>query len=217
MLTRLILAVSLFLASGGACRLGAEVRGKIDMLVADGLVITMDPARRVLDHGAVAVRGDRIVAVGTPAELKARYSPRQTVSAAGSIVLPGLVNTHNHAPMVLFRGIANDLRLMDWLENYIYMATLGGAQALGLEKDIGSLEAGKKADLILVDAEVPAALPLFDPYAKLVYSLKGGAVRTSIINGRLVMRDRGVLTVDEAAVRNKARDYQKKIAASLGR
>jgi urease alpha subunit len=92
-----------------------------------------------------------------------------------------------------------------------------GALARSLEKETGSLEAGKNADLILVDAELTTALPLFDPYTQLVYSLKGGTVRNSIITGRFVMRDRRVFNLNEAAVRNKAKEYQKRIAASLGR
>ena len=92
------------------------------LLVAEGTVVTMDGDRRVLESGAVAVRGNRIVAVGDSAALSERYSAARTISARGMLVLPGLVNTHTHAPMVLFRGIANDVSLMDWLQHYIFPA-----------------------------------------------------------------------------------------------
>src|SRR5258708_3254965 len=85
---------------------------KVDLIVTGGTVITMDSQRRVIENGAVAVRGNKIVAVGTAAEIKAKYSadPAGTISANGRIVMPGLINTHTHAAMSLFRGIADDLK-----------------------------------------------------------------------------------------------------------
>jgi len=94
----------------------------IDVLVRGGTVVTMDGAYRVIEDGAVAIRGDRIVAVGPTATMASRYQPQATVDAAGRIVLPGLVNTHTHVPMTLFRGIADDMELMDWLQNHIWPA-----------------------------------------------------------------------------------------------
>jgi len=82
----------------------------------------MDSSRRIIDKGMVAIRGDRIIAVGPASELAGRFQAAQEISAANQIVLPGLVNTHNHAPMVLFRGIADDMALMDWLEKFIFPA-----------------------------------------------------------------------------------------------
>jgi 5-methylthioadenosine/S-adenosylhomocysteine deaminase len=70
----------------------------------------------------VAIDGARIVAVGPAAEIGAAYRGRTTIDAAGQVVLPGLVNTHTHAPMVLYRGLADDLALMDWLQQYIFPA-----------------------------------------------------------------------------------------------
>jgi 5-methylthioadenosine/S-adenosylhomocysteine deaminase len=101
---------------------GALAAEPADLLVSGGTVVTLDPARRVLEDGAVAIRGERIVAVGPARELRARYRARRLVDARGGIVLPGLVNTHTHAPMVLFRGIADDLALMEWLEKFIFPA-----------------------------------------------------------------------------------------------
>ncbi len=98
----------------------------------------------------------------------------------------------------------------------VEMATIEGAKALHMDKEIGSLEAGKKADLIVIGLDAPNAVPMYDVYAQLAYSLKGSDVETVVIGGRIVMRDKKVLTVDEPAVIAKAREYQKKIAASLG-
>ncbi|MBZ5625092.1 MAG: amidohydrolase family protein [Acidobacteriia bacterium] len=85
-------------------------------------VITEDPRHRVIENGAVAIRGDRIVGVGAKAEIDARFQPRQRLDRPEAILAPGLVNTHTHAAMSLFRGIADDLKLQDWLEKYIFPA-----------------------------------------------------------------------------------------------
>jgi 5-methylthioadenosine/S-adenosylhomocysteine deaminase len=82
----------------------------------------MDEAGTVISNGAVAIDGSSIVAVGTAGELDAQYSARDRIDANGQIVMPGLINTHTHAPMVLFRGLADDLALMDWLTQYIFPA-----------------------------------------------------------------------------------------------
>jgi 5-methylthioadenosine/S-adenosylhomocysteine deaminase len=437
---------------------------KVDLLLRDGTVVTMDGSRRLIEHGAVAVQGERIMAVGTVAELTARYQAKRNLDARGKIVLPGLINTHNHAAMTLLRGIADDLALMDWLQRFVFpaeaknvsrefvewgtalaclemirsgtttyadmyyyedqvaettakagmrgvlgetviqfaiadnqtpqegvayserfirrwknhplivpavaphaphtnsaetikackeladrfgvpmlihvsetrdeerqiheqhgttstqwlarlgvlgpnvllahgvwlteadlavlkqhgvgvahnpesnmklasgtapvprmlalgipvglgtdgaasnnnldmfeamdfaaklhklstmdpaampavtvleMATIGGARALGMGKEIGSLEPGKLADLIVVDTDSAHGLPLYNVYSQLVYDLKGADVRTTVINGKVVMLDRRVLTLDEDRIRQKAREYQTRIAASL--
>src|SRR6185369_15372490 len=98
----------------------------------------------------------------------------------------------------------------------VEMATIDGARALHMEKEIGSLEAGKKADLILISLDEPNAVPMYDVYSQLAYSLKGSDVETVIIGGRVVMRERKLLTVNEQAAIAKAREYKKSIAASLG-
>jgi 5-methylthioadenosine/S-adenosylhomocysteine deaminase len=98
----------------------------------------------------------------------------------------------------------------------VEMATIDGARALHMEKEIGSLETGKKADLILISLDEPNAVPMYDVYAQIAYSLKGSEVETVMIGGKLVMRDHKLLTVDEPAAIAKAREYQKTVAASLG-
>jgi 5-methylthioadenosine/S-adenosylhomocysteine deaminase len=95
------------------------------------------------------------------------------------------------------------------------MATIDGARALHMEREIGSLEPGKKADIILIGLDAPNAVPMYDVYAQLAYALKECDVETVVIGGRLVMREKKVLTVDEAAVIAKAREYKNKIEASL--
>jgi 5-methylthioadenosine/S-adenosylhomocysteine deaminase len=435
-----------------------------DLLVRNGTIVTMDGSRTVIENGAVAIRGDRIAAVGTSAEIGAHYRAKRTIDARGGIMLPGLINTHNHAAMTLLRGVADDLALMDWLQKYIFpaeaknvspefveagtalaclemirsgtttyadmyyfedkvaevtaragvrgvlgetiiqfpvadnktpgdalqyaakfigrwkssplivpavaphapytnsaetlkackaladrsgvpmiihvsetqdegrqirekysttstqwldqigvlgpnvlfahgvwlteadlaivkrhdvgishnpesnmklasgtapvprmlalgiqvglgtdgaasnnnldmfetmdfaaklhklvsmdptvlpaaavleMATIGGARALHMEKEIGSLEAGKRADMILVGTGSAHAQPLFNVYSQLVYSLKGADVRTSIINGKVVMADGRVTTLDENQVLQQTREVQRRISASL--
>jgi 5-methylthioadenosine/S-adenosylhomocysteine deaminase len=95
------------------------------------------------------------------------------------------------------------------------MATIEGARALHREKEIGSLEAGKKADFALLHLNVPNAVPMFDAYSQIVYALKASEVETVVVGGRLVMKDGRVLTVDEAAAMAKAKEYGKKMEASL--
>jgi 5-methylthioadenosine/S-adenosylhomocysteine deaminase len=436
----------------------------VDLLVTGGTVVTMDAQRRVIEDGAVAIRGDSIVAVGPRAEIESRFEAAQTIDAHGALVMPGLINGHAHAAMSLFRGLADDLALDEWLQKYIFpaearnvtpdfvnwgtklgvlemlrggittyadmyyfedvvarvtkdagmrgvlgetiidfpapdnktpgdalaytqkyldhwkgdpliiaavaphsiytcsektlqdaaalarrngapilihiaeaqfeleqsrekhgatpvayleragilgpdvigahciwvdqadiatlahfnvgcinnpssnmktaagvmpvpemlaagepiglatdgaasnnnqdmfeemdlaaklqkiagmnpralpekqvveMATINGARALHLEKIIGSLETGKKADLILVDIGAPHATPMYDVYSELVYALKASDVRTVVIAGNVVMRDRRMLTLDEKEILAKAEEYKKKVTSSL--
>jgi 5-methylthioadenosine/S-adenosylhomocysteine deaminase len=443
----------------------APQKERVDLLVSGGTVVTMDSGKRVIEDGAVTVRGDAIVAVGARQEIESRYEPARTIDAQGKIVMPGLINSHAHAAMSLFRGLADDLSLDDWLRKYIFpaearnvtedfaawgtklsllemlrggittyadmyyfedavarvtkeagmrgvlgetiidfpapdnktldqayaytqkfvdhwrgdpliiaavaphsiytcsektledsaalarkngapilihiaeapfeleqsrakhgltpvaylgkigvlgpdvlgahciavnsadiamlahfgvgcshnpssnmktaagvmpvvemlaagvpvglatdgaasnnnqdlfeemdlaaklqkisrmdpralpaaqvveMATIGGARALHLEKRIGSLEAGKQADLIVVDTSAPHATPMYNFYSELVFALKATDVRTVVIAGRVIMDERKMLTLNEDEILQKAREYQKRITASLG-
>jgi 5-methylthioadenosine/S-adenosylhomocysteine deaminase len=94
----------------------------VDTVWSARYVITEDPQHRVIENGAVAIRADRILAVGTRAEIDSRYQAKQRLDRPDAILAPGLINTHTHAAMSLFRGIADDLRLQDWLEKYIFPA-----------------------------------------------------------------------------------------------
>ena len=93
----------------------------IDLLILGGTVVTMDNGRKIIEDGAVAVKDGKIVSVGKAADMRGRAA-RQTVNAAGKVIIPGLINTHTHIPMVLFRGISDDLDLNDWLTKYIFPA-----------------------------------------------------------------------------------------------
>ena len=94
----------------------------VDLNIIGGTVVTMDAQRNVIEDGAVAVRQGEIVAVGTSAEITQNFTAKQTVNAKGKVVIPGLINTHTHVPMSLYRGIADDLDLQEWLTKYIFPA-----------------------------------------------------------------------------------------------
>jgi 5-methylthioadenosine/S-adenosylhomocysteine deaminase len=85
-------------------------------------VIPVEPHAVVLEHHAVAVDGDRIVAILPNAQARAAYAPRERVELPAHALIPGLVNSHTHNPMTLLRGLADDLPLMAWLQQHIWPA-----------------------------------------------------------------------------------------------
>ncbi|MBP7415662.1 MAG: amidohydrolase family protein, partial [Pyrinomonadaceae bacterium] len=95
------------------------------------------------------------------------------------------------------------------------MATIRGARALHLDKITGSIETGKRADIAIVDLDSLNQVPYFNIYSSLVYSTKATDVRTVIINGRVVMLDRRLLTLNESGIKKDANAYRKKIIESL--
>jgi 5-methylthioadenosine/S-adenosylhomocysteine deaminase len=95
------------------------------------------------------------------------------------------------------------------------MATILGAQALGMSKEIGSLETSKRADIISIRLDAPNAAPLYNVYSQLVYSLKASDVGDVMVNGRIIVRNRRMLTIDDKAVMAKAEEYRAKVAKSL--
>ena len=97
-------------------------RRAVSLIVIGKTVITENARHQMLTPGAVAIDGNTIVEVGTPEEIAAKYRTTATIDARNEIVLPGLINTHTHAPMVMYRGLADDLTLMDWLNKYIFPA-----------------------------------------------------------------------------------------------
>src|SRR5580700_2980210 len=111
---RLFFSFLLFLSA-----LAAE---SADWIFTARYVVTMDPQRRVIENGAIAIRGELILAAGPKAEIERRYQPRRRIDRPEAILAPGLIDTHTHAAMSLFRGIADDLRLQEWLEHYIFPA-----------------------------------------------------------------------------------------------
>ncbi len=100
-------------------------------------------------------------------------------------------------------------------ERAFRMATIEGARVLGMEKEIGSLEAGKKADLITVSLAAPHAIPAHDAYSMLVYSLKSSDVRDVVIGGRVTVLDRKPQTLNAAAVMREAERMRARVAESL--
>jgi 5-methylthioadenosine/S-adenosylhomocysteine deaminase len=97
-------------------------RRPASLVVVGGTVITENARHEILSPGAVAIAGAEIVDVGRPEVIASRYRAAATIDAHDQIVLPGLVNTHTHAPMVMYRGLADDLALMEWLQKYIFPA-----------------------------------------------------------------------------------------------
>jgi 5-methylthioadenosine/S-adenosylhomocysteine deaminase len=116
MLRRASFALLLFLTTLTA----ASATRKVDIIVTGGTVVTMAGAN--IDDGAVAIDKGNIVAVGKSADIARHYAAVETIRARGMAVLPGFVNAHTHVPMTLFRGIADDLDLMDWLQHFIFPA-----------------------------------------------------------------------------------------------
>ncbi|HET8798084.1 MAG TPA: amidohydrolase [Thermoanaerobaculia bacterium] len=98
----------------------ARAAERVDILITGGTVVTM--AGENIERGSVAVRDGEIVDVGPSSQVDAKYAAKTVIRAGGHAVLPGFVNAHTHVPMTLFRGIADDRDLMDWLTNFIFPA-----------------------------------------------------------------------------------------------
>jgi 5-methylthioadenosine/S-adenosylhomocysteine deaminase len=101
---------------------GSAIAAPQRTILSAGTIVTMDAQRRVLTDGAVAIEGPKILAVGPRAEIEREFKGARRVSQPNSILIPGLINTHAHIPMSLLRGIADDKRLQDWLEKFIFPA-----------------------------------------------------------------------------------------------
>jgi 5-methylthioadenosine/S-adenosylhomocysteine deaminase len=117
-----VASVLAVVAGGVGAAAQTPAKQRVALIVTNATVVTQDASRRILSPGAVAIDGADIVGVDTPAAIAAAFTARETIDGRGQIVLPGLVNTHGHAPMVLFRGLGSDLNLMDWLQQYIFPA-----------------------------------------------------------------------------------------------
>jgi 5-methylthioadenosine/S-adenosylhomocysteine deaminase len=94
----------------------------VDILISGGTVVTVNSTMDVIEDGAIAVKDGIIVSIGKSNIIQERFKAKRTIDAAGKIVMPGLVNTHTHAAMVMLRGYADDLPLMQWLKEYIWPA-----------------------------------------------------------------------------------------------
>jgi 5-methylthioadenosine/S-adenosylhomocysteine deaminase len=94
----------------------------VDILITEGLIVTMDNSGTIYDDGALAIENDTIIDLGHSEDIKKAYRGKKEISARNCIVMPGLINGHTHAAMTCFRGIADDMDLMTWLNDYIFPA-----------------------------------------------------------------------------------------------
>jgi 5-methylthioadenosine/S-adenosylhomocysteine deaminase len=100
-------------------------------------------------------------------------------------------------------------------EQALAMATILGARAIRLDDKIGSLEKGKRADIVSVRLDAPHAAPMYNVYSQLVYALKSSDVADVMVNGRPIVRDRKMLTLDQSTVMAKAAEYQARVKKSI--
>ncbi len=125
--------------------------------------------------------------------------------------------------------MVRDMRLVSYLANLresdptmvpaetvLELATINGAKAMGLEKEIGSIEIGKKADFIVINMDAPHLTPAWDPVSTIVYAAVGTDVDTVVIDGQLVMQGRKVLSLDENAVLAEVRQRYVQVADRAG-
>jgi 5-methylthioadenosine/S-adenosylhomocysteine deaminase len=119
--TTAYIALSLIVLGLSSCS-RSNGNDSIDLIVRGQTIVTMDAAGTVIENGAIAIDDGIIVALGTSDEILAHYKAGRTMAGEQRIVMPGLVNGHSHAAMTLLRGVADDLALMDWLNNYIFPA-----------------------------------------------------------------------------------------------
>ena len=122
--------IALFLLSL-VCFAQAPSSNNADVIWSARYVVTGEPGK-VIENGAIAIQGARIVGVGTRADIDARFKAATRLDQPNAILAPGLINTHTHAAMSLFRGIANDRKLEDWLQNFIFPA-----EAKNVDREIG--------------------------------------------------------------------------------
>ena len=116
------IALVLLISLAQSTTMAQRRKTNVDLIIRGGTIVTMDSQRRVIEKGGVAIKDGRIVAVDDSADIDRQYAAREVINAAGKVVIPGLINGHTHVPMTLFRGIADDLDLQEWLTKYIFPA-----------------------------------------------------------------------------------------------
>lgn len=99
-----------------------SVKKNIDIIIKNGIVVTVDDKNTIIKNGAVAVKNSKIIDVGTNKQILDKYFSKRTIDAKGKIVMPGFVNAHTHLAMTIFRGMVDDTVLSDWLYKYIFPA-----------------------------------------------------------------------------------------------
>jgi len=94
----------------------------VDIIISGGTILRMDDTMSKIANGAIAITGEDITAIGTATDIENTFRGTRTINASGCLVMPGIINCHTHAAMTCFRGIADDMKLMEWLNNYIFPA-----------------------------------------------------------------------------------------------
>jgi 5-methylthioadenosine/S-adenosylhomocysteine deaminase len=94
----------------------------VDILIVGGTIVTMNAEREVIENGAIAIKNGTIFMIGTPGFVVKQSRAKRVINAKGKVIIPGLINTHTHVPMSLFRGIADDMDLQEWLTKFIFPA-----------------------------------------------------------------------------------------------
>jgi 5-methylthioadenosine/S-adenosylhomocysteine deaminase len=105
---------------GSSADSNSNQRLRADFLIINGLIVTMDGQHHILENAALAVFEGEITDIGATADLLNKYNATQLIDAKGKLVMPGLINTHTHSPMTIFRGYADDLHLKEWLYDHIF-------------------------------------------------------------------------------------------------
>jgi 5-methylthioadenosine/S-adenosylhomocysteine deaminase len=177
---------------------------EIELLAASGTAVLFDPPTRLFWGTGFPPIGDFLTA-GVTCGL--------ATNGAAANCGQDLFESMKYA-CATAKTAANDPRALT-AARALRMATAEGARAIG-QPETGSVEVGKRADLITVEAKQPHLAPLFDPEKALVYSARGGDVRDAVIDGRLVMRNREVLTVDENALLVEAERVARRCAVRAG-
>jgi len=116
------LALALLILGAQSTTMAQRRKTTVDLIIRGGTVVTMDGSRRVIENGGVAIKSGRVVAVADTADIDKKFAAREVINATGKVVIPGLINGHTHVPMTLFRGLADDLDLQEWLTKYIFPA-----------------------------------------------------------------------------------------------
>ena len=191
-----------------------------DVVAAHGVWLTSEEIRIFADKGVGIVHNPE-----SNMMLASGVAPIAEFRAAGielGLGTDGPAGSNNNLDM--FEEMASAARLAKvtskdpralGARHVLEMATIGGARALGLSEKIGTLEPGKRADVILVDLSAPKTQPLYSVESAIVYAASGDDVVMTIVEGRVLMRDRRVLTVDIPATLMKAREYRERISASV--
>ena len=185
-------------------------------VLAHSIYLSDEDIQRIADGGAgIAHNPQSNMKLGV-----ARAAPVAAALAAGVPVGIGTDGPASNNDLDMFDEMDAAAKLQKFMlgdpaalpaETVFRMATLGGARVLNLHDEIGSLEPGKRADIVLVDMRRPGLTPLYSVYSHLVYATRGSDVTTVIVNGRVVVQDREVLTVDEEEVMERARAFGERV------